>query len=142
MISKTAEYALRSVIYLAQHEAEGAVPATDVARALGVPANYLAKILHALARVGLVVSQRGPGGGFQLARPARAVSLADVIEPFDDVAGRRECLLGRAHCSDRTACAVHDRWKEVHGRVSRFFQGTTVAELLEVGTPSETRVSS
>lgn len=133
MISKTAEYALRSVIYLAEQEARGLVPATDVAAALGVPANYLSKILHTLGRQGLVVSQRGPNGGFRLARPAGEVTLAEVIEPFDQIAARRDCLLGRPQCSDATACAVHERWKEVHARVSSFFQGTKVSQLLGSG---------
>lgn len=133
MISKTAEYALRSVIYLAEQEARGLVPAMEVAAALGVPANYLSKILHTLGRQGLVVSQRGPNGGFRLARPAGEVTLAEVIEPFDQIAARRECLLGRPQCADATACAVHERWKEVHARVSSFFQGTKVSQLLGSG---------
>lgn len=133
MISKTAEYALRSVIYLAEQGKGGSVAAVDVAEALGVPANYLSKILHALARAGLVASQRGPGGGFQLAREPEAISLAEIIEPFDDIAARRQCLLGRPECSESGACAVHHRWKEVSDGVWRFFQGTTVAHLLGGG---------
>lgn len=141
VISKTAEYALRAVIYLAEQEARGPVPATDVAAALGVPANYLSKILHALGRQGLVVSQRGPNGGFRLARPAVEVTLAEVIEPFDQIAARGDCLLGRPQCSDATACAVHERWKEVHARVSSFFRGTKVSQLLGSGLAAGSRAA-
>lgn len=53
-----------------------------------------------------------------------------MIEPFDSLSSRRECLLGRLECSDGNPCAAHDRWKRVHDQVSRFFRETTVAELV------------
>lgn len=131
MLSQTAEYALRAVLYLARRAGDGPVRVDEVASALSVPRNYLSKILHVLARGGVLSSTRGPHGGFELAVPAESLLLADVVGAFDDLESRGVCLLGRASCSDRSPCGAHHRWKEVSEVVGSFFRDTTVAELFE-----------
>ncbi len=130
MLSQTAEYALRAVLYLAQRADEGSVRVGEMAQALRIPHNYLSKILHRLARAGVLASTRGKAGGFQLAVAAERLRLSEIVAPFDRVDERRRCLLGRPQCSDRTACAAHSRWKDVADSVATFFRETTVAELL------------
>lgn len=139
MITKTAEYALRATLFLAGRPLDETIRAADIAETLQVPANYLSKILHTLGRAGVVHSERGRHGGFRLARAAGELSLADVIEPFDQLAERRECLLGRAECTDGDPCTAHSQWKAVHGLVTRFFQNTTLADLRERSPATATR---
>ena len=134
MISKTEEYALRAVVYLAQHNEEGSCRAGDIAESTEIPANYLSKILHQLGRHRIVDSERGRHGGFQLARPAAEISLADVIEPFGSLTDRGRCLLGRRECSDESPCGAHERWKEVRAATVAFFAGTTIADVMGTGT--------
>jgi Rrf2 family iron-sulfur cluster assembly transcriptional regulator len=134
MLSQTAEYALRTVLLIAERGAEAPVRVDRIAEELGVPRNYLSKTLHQLARAGVLSSSRGPGGGFRLAVPPARLRLVRVIEPFDDIGGGRRCLLGRPVCSDRTACRAHERWKATGEALAAFFQDTTVAELLREGT--------
>lgn len=130
MLSQTAEYALRAVLAIAA-EADGpAVGAGRLAGVLGIPQNYLSKTLHQLARVGVLESTRGKLGGFRLARPAEQISLLDVVQPFDDVTGRRTCLMGRAICSDHNACIAHERWKLVAEQMAEFFRETKVGDLV------------
>lgn len=133
MLSQTAEYALRAVLHLAQHSSHRPVRVGEMATALRIPHNYLSKILHQLARAGVLLSLRGKAGGFRLAVPPDRLPLSAVVMPFDRVDDRRRCLLGRPQCSDRTACAAHTRWKEVADTVAQFFRDTTVADLLEHG---------
>lgn len=131
MLSHTAEYALRAVLYLAQSEdADRFVQVGEIAPALRIPRNYLSKILHLLTRHGVLVSTRGRLGGFRLAAAPDRLYLATVVSPFGRLGETRHCLLGRPECSDRTACAAHARWKDVAERVAAFFRETTVAELL------------
>lgn len=130
MLSNTAEYALRAVLHLADCSRERPVQASEVAKALDLPTNYLSKILHRLTQEGILDSRRGPQGGFRLAEAPRELTLARVIEPFDALTARRECLLGRPRCTDEAPCPAHDRWKQVFGEVREFFEGTTVADLL------------
>jgi Rrf2 family protein len=130
MLSQTAEYALRAVLTIAQQPKGAPVGANRLAAVLAIPQNYLSKTLHQLARAGVLDSTRGKLGGFRLARPADRISLLDVVTPFDDVTGRRTCLMGRPVCSDQNSCAAHARWKDVAERTAQFFSETTVADLL------------
>ena len=129
MLSQTAEYALRAVLYVAQH-GDRLVQVSEMAQALRIPRNYLSKIVHALARARVLESTRGKAGGFRLASPPNRLHVVQVVAPFDRLSEKRHCLLGRPQCSDRTACAAHTRWKEVAERVAGFFRETTVAELM------------
>ncbi len=129
ILSQTATYALRAALCLAESDARGPVRVDDIAESLDVPRNYLSKILHALARGGVLVSTRGPGGGFQLSRPARETTLSAVIEHFDAFPTTTACLLGRGECSDLDPCAAHHHWKSVSLSVIRFFDETSLADL-------------
>ena len=130
MLSQTAEYALRGVLYLAEHASERPVPVDRIAQDLDIPRNYLSKVLHTLGKRNVLLSSRGPHGGFALAIPPERLSLLEVVEPFDELDARSECLLGRTRCSDASPCAAHHRWKVVSDHVSSFFRDTTVQELI------------
>lgn len=129
MLSKSAEYALRALHCLAYLPGGSPVPAARLAEHVDVPENYLSKLLHRLQQEGILRSRRGRGGGFSLARRPGAIALADVVRPFDSGVVRRHCLLGRPECRDDAPCAAHEEWLEVAGRVRRFFDETTLADL-------------
>ena len=139
ILSQTALYALRATLCLAGQEPSEPVRVDDIAERLDVPRNYLSKILHALARAGVLSSSRGPGGGFRLARPAAELMLADVAELFDQVPDEPFCLLGRSECSDVTPCAAHEHWRSVSVAVSDFFRRTSIADLSLLPTASTGR---
>jgi Rrf2 family protein len=128
-ISGTSQYAIRAVVYVARHGVAAPVRVGPTAAALDVPRNYLSKTLHVLARAGVLKSERGPHGGFQLAVPAGRLTLAQVTAPFEDVA-TRHCLLGRAHCGGARACAAHAGWSAVSTSLQTYFARTTIADLL------------
>jgi Rrf2 family protein len=144
MLNQTAEYALRAVIHLAERDAHEPVRVGDIAEALAVPQNYLSKVLHLLARDGLLTSMRGPAGGFALRRPAGQILLADVISPFDPIDDR--CLLMRRKCSEIDPCTAHHEWKLVASQLRRFFRQTSVADLIrsasEAGRPAHVLLGS
>jgi len=110
--SPTCQHALRALIYLAEKNSPGPVLVREIAAEANVPHPSLAKILHSLRGRGLVRSTKGPGGGYQLARPGNQVRVVEVIEAVD---GRVEldsvCVLGLDTCSDEAPCALHDVWK-------------------------------
>lgn len=133
ILSQTAVYALRAAMYLAEAPPDRPVRVDDIARALDVPRNYLSKILNVMAHAGMVTSTRGRLGGFRMGHAPDALALADVIAPFDHLAGASWCLLGGERCSDATPCAAHARWKGVSATVRDFLDGTTVADLTRGG---------
>lgn len=130
MLSQTAEYALRAVLTIAAEPEGRLVGANRLAADLGIPQNYLSKTLHQLAKVGVLESTRGKLGGFRLAKAADRISLLDIVGPFDDITGRRSCLMGRASCSDNSPCPAHSRWKAVAEKQAEFFRETTVGDLV------------
>jgi Rrf2 family protein len=136
MLSGTAEYALRAVVYIARRDAETPVQADELAEAVDVPRNYLGKVLHQLVRGRILRSTRGKHGGFRLARSPRDLTLLEIASLFDRIEGRRRCLLGRPECSDTNPCPVHHRWRETSEQISRFFRETTLADVIgdEAGT--------
>jgi Rrf2 family protein len=130
MFSGTAVYALRAVVYLAEHSEERPVRVAEMAGNLEVPQNYLAKILNELVRSEILTSTRGKHGGFQLAVQPDELSLLTVVSPFDRIEQNRRCLLGKAECSDDSPCPAHHRWKELGTQLAAFVRETTVADLL------------
>lgn len=132
LLSQTAEYALRAVVALAQRDGEVPMQAMELAQVTGVPEHYLRKVLHDLVRAGVLRSTRGKHGGFDLAVPAEQLSLLSVVSRFDAISERRRCLLGRFECSDADPCPAHEHWRATAEHVARFFQSTTVADV--VGT--------
>lgn len=133
MITKTGLHAVRAVVALAKLPAGSFAGAAHVAKEIGAPQNYLAKLLQILAREGIVESQKGLGGGFRLARDPRKISLLEVVEPIEHVSRWAGCILGHAECNDNAPCAIHDRWKTVRNAYLRLLKGTTIAELAAKG---------
>jgi Rrf2 family transcriptional regulator, iron-sulfur cluster assembly transcription factor len=135
MLSQTSEHALRAVLFLAQRPEGQPAAAESISDALGAPRNYLAKTLQALARRGIVASMRGPSGGFWLNVPADRLTLAEVIEAFEEPRTRGVCLMGGKPCHDEKPCSVHFRWKAVSQDAWAPLRDTTIAHLLGHSLP-------
>lgn len=128
MISQTAEYALRAVVYLAENTGPGQTTG-QISQATQIPGAYLSKVLQQLAKASVVQSQRGLGGGFSLLRTADSLTVLDVVNAVDPVQRIRECPLAlEAHAAQ--LCALHRRLDEAIALVERVFGQTTIEDLL------------
>lgn len=135
MISRTAEYALRAIVYLADQGGK-ALTSQQIAEATRVPAGYLSKVLQSLGRAGLVVSQRGLHGGFTLGPEPEEISVLTVINAVDPIQRIHRCPLGvKSH--ENQLCPLHQRLDSVMEMVEQAFGETSVAELL--GDPGRIR---
>lgn len=131
MISQTNEYALRAMIHLAGLKPGATVNSETVAARTKVPQGYLSKILRDLVLVGLVKSQRGPNGGFCLARPASKTSILDIITAVDPIHRIHHCPLGNpAHVK---LCPLHQRLDDAFAQIERSLGETTLEELTTEG---------
>lgn len=128
MISKTAQYALSILRALADRPGER-IQGRDIARETGVPAGYLAKIMSRLAHEGFVDGQKGWGGGFRLNPQGAKKPLLHVIELFDGLPDRHECLFGLRRCSESAPCPLHGRWDEIRTSFRRMLSRTKVSQL-------------
>lgn len=129
MISRTAEYALRAIVCLADQKGN-ALTTQQIAEFTRVPAGYLSKVLQALGRAELVVSQRGLHGGFSLGAAPEDISVLDVINAVDPIQRIRKCPLGVKAHADGKLCPLHRRIDNAMEMVEQAFGATTMAELL------------
>ncbi len=126
-ISDRASLAVHLMLTLAL-EPESRRTTPEVARALGVSENHLAKVRQRLAREGLLEASRGPAGGARLARAPEAITLLDVIEAVEGPLTEPTCLLGAPVCG-KERCLLGPLTAELHGRAAAFLSTTTLADL-------------
>lgn len=128
MLSQGVGYAVTAMGYIASAGGKP-VLVKEIAEAGQIPAAYLAKLIHSLARKGLVLTQRGVGGGVTLARPATNITLHDMCVALEDPIVLPACMLGNAECSDARSCPAHRFWTEHRGQMDEFLRSTTIADI-------------
>lgn len=132
MLSQTIEYALRAMTHLASTERGHAFNSETIAERTKVPKGYLSKILRDLVVAELIVSQRGPNGGFSLARAPDKITILDVVNAVDPIQRIKKCPLGNpAHIQ---LCPLHRRLDDAIAMIEREFKRTSLAEVLETNS--------
>ena len=129
ILSRTSQYAVQALIYMATQPSDTPVLNKDIAAQLNVPAPYLAKILQSLAKGDLLYSYRGRMGGFCLKENGLSMSLMDILLQTEGPAFTQSCFLGLKKCSDETACPVHFRWLPVKEKIVGLLKETTLDKL-------------
>ena len=129
ILSRTSQYAVQALIYMATRSSATPVLNKDIATQLGVPAPYLAKILQGLAKGNLLFSFRGRLGGFCLREEGNKITLMQILLLTEGPAFTQSCLLGLKKCSDETACPLHFRWVPVKKKIIDMLQDTTLEKL-------------
>ncbi len=127
-IAKLTDYATGLMTQMA-HQPGRWVSAQQLAVELGLPAPTVARLLKLLGRAGLVVSQRGKGGGYGLARPAREISVAEVIAAIEGPVALTECALGDGRCSLERDCATRANWRVINQAVQVALEAVSLADL-------------
>ena len=108
MLSKSSKYAIRAVLYIANHtNNKNKIGSKEVAKQLTIPAPFLAKTLQELTKKEIISSIKGPHGGFFLTTENNQKSLLDIIECIDGIHKFDECFLGQHECNDESPCVVH-----------------------------------
>lgn len=128
MISRTVEYALRAVVWLATQPGSPRT-ARQIAEITHVPTNYLAKVLQTLVDAGIVRSQRGLGGGFTIARDPSKLTVLEVVNAVDPLERIRSCPLDLPAHAVRL-CSLHQRLDDVMASVERAFAASPISDLL------------
>jgi Rrf2 family nitric oxide-sensitive transcriptional repressor len=127
MLSKTAEYALRTTVWLAQSPQQPA-SADHLAEVTQVPRRYLHKVVQDLVHAGLVRSQPGPGGGYCLARFPDTITILDVVNAVAPLERIRHCPLGLS--SHTKLCPLHKELDRVYAHAEEALGRVTLAKLV------------
>lgn len=132
MFSKTCEYALRAVIYLVRHSQNKQKSSIkDIAKGIGSPEYFIAKILQSLGKKGYVSSVKGPSGGFYLNEAQQKQSVRDIIIEIDGDKIFSSCVLGLSECSETHPCPMHNDFKPLRENIKILLNEYTLKHFLE-----------
>lgn len=141
IISRTSQYAVQALIYIATQETGKLVLNREIAERLNVPAPYLAKIMQQLCRGGVLDSFRGRSGGFCLKTDASQINLMQILLETEGHEFTKGCVLGLKRCSDETACPMHSRWMPIKQHILDLLQDQTLDKLAHAVINGKYRIS-
>lgn len=137
IFSRQCEYALQAVLYLALKPEGVASPLKEMTDKLKIPHHFLGKILQSLTYKRLLISQKGPRGGFALRLPAREITLLQIVEAIDGTGFMENCVLGFPKCGGKNPCSVHEEWKTLRDGIYEMLVSRNVAQLAHEITKPE-----
>jgi Rrf2 family protein len=132
MFSKACEYGIRAMMYIAQKSKAGErVGIKEISKGIDSPEPFMAKILQDLSRKGLVLSIKGPNGGFYMDSIHKRISLADIVSAIDGNQVFDGCGLGLKACNERRPCPIHYDFKALRSKLKSMLESTQIEEFTE-----------
>ncbi len=130
-------YAVTAMLDLALHNGGDPVSLAEISERQDISLSYLEQLFSKLRRAGLVVSMRGPGGGYQLNGQPSDIVIADIISAVDDSVDATRCG-GMSDCQDNRRCLTHDLWTDLSNQIRLFLSEITLADMTERSDVKET----
>jgi len=121
-------YAVTAMLDLALHTGEQPVSLAEISERQDISLSYLEQLFSKLRKAGLVVSMRGPGGGYQLNGSPEDVAIADIISAVDESVDATRCG-GMGDCQDNKPCLTHDLWMDLSNQIRMFLSEITLADM-------------
>lgn len=142
MLSQKTRYTIRALMHLADKYQQGLVPLTDIAEAQNIPAKFLTVILSEMSRAGLVVSQRGRDGGYELALPPVDISYGDIIRISRGSLALVPCASRFAHekcknCLEESDCRMRALMLQVRDETAAVLDRISLADPIDMGVMAE-----
>ncbi|MDX1586290.1 MAG: Rrf2 family transcriptional regulator [Balneolaceae bacterium] len=132
MFSASCHYGLQAMFYIALHSTdEKNVDLNRIAEEKNIPKHFLSKILQLLVKDKLLVSMKGPNGGYRLSRPADEITLLEIVEAIDGLDIFDQCGIGFRKCNPDNPCPIHHDYKRIRDRVYKLFEVKTLVSLNE-----------
>lgn len=129
MISKSSLEAIQALVELAKLPKGKYEGAGSIARRINAPPNYLGKILQKLVLYGVVVSQKGLGGGFRLGKSPDKITIYEIVKCLEDMDRWTRCFMRRSQCPGASPCRVHSKWKAIREKNLNFLKDLTVSNI-------------
>ena len=134
-LSSMADYAVVAMRAASLHCGGQRTNASEIADETGLPLPTVQKLVSRLSAAGLLRSVRGAGGGFRLARPAAAITVADIVEAVEGPIAMTACTDGHTDCAIEQNCAARPHWPQVNRAIRGALNGITLAALAEEPAP-------
>ena len=122
-------FAVTAMVDLALRQNRGPVTLAAISERQHISLSYLEQLFGKLRRAGLVSSVRGPGGGYNLAQPANAITVAGIVSAVDEPLDATQCA-GKENCHDDKRCMTHDLWATLNEKMHEYLSSVTLADLV------------
>lgn len=130
MFSKSTEYALRAVVFLARNINENKrFGKKEIASRLGFPEPYLAKVLQRLVKKSIIKSVKGPNGGFYATEKTLTISLLDIIDANEGLSFFSRCGMGLVECDHEKPCPIHHEYDVVRQELYKILSGKKIKDI-------------
>jgi Rrf2 family protein len=129
-ITRQADYALRTVLYLVRLGEEKRASTNQIAREQGIPTSFLAKIISQLSIAGILQTSRGARGGVALTRPPEKITLLEVVEAIDGPIWLNDCVNDPSVCIFGETCPLHKIWCQVQGELTTRLKNTNFGQVI------------
>ena len=133
-LSKSSQYAIRILAYMADNRDTKILNATDLSENLQIPYKFLTKIMTEVVKSGLVVSSRGRDGGYSFEKLPSEIIVSDILDIFHDSIKDEQCVLGIGFCDNVCKCALHDQWMEPKLLLQKMFRESTLEAIAGQGS--------
>lgn len=131
IFSRSCEYALQAVMYIAMQPRNQMVLLKEVAEKVNIPKHFLGKILQKLAKSGLLDSQKGPNGGFALYETPNKITALMIIEAIDGLDLVNKCVAGFPECHREDPCPFHEEWALIRNNIKDMLEKETIEKLMQ-----------
>ena len=139
-ITLACEYAIRAMLYLANKESKDLVQTKDIATFGEIPKPFLQKILNKLAKSSLIIAVRGINGGVKLSKPAKDISLLEIIEAIEGRIFFNQCFFEPDFCHRTNWCSVHAVWSEAQNTVRKILKSKSLEYLVDINNKNSCKV--
>ena len=133
-LTKAGEYGVRCILYLARNGDGKVVGRVKIAKAMGIPEQFLGKIAQQLSRSGFIEIIRGAKGGYRLLTPPDQLTLLDVVEAITGEILLNDCLMSSVSCFRSPDCAIHRVWDKARKQLRETLKEATFAKILKEET--------
>ncbi|HQN64287.1 MAG TPA: Rrf2 family transcriptional regulator [Methylophilus sp.] len=124
-------FAVTAMLDLALLEAEKPVTLAGISERQDISLSYLEQLFSRLRKQGLVLSVRGPGGGYRIAKPHKEISVSDIITAVDEQIDATQCG-GNENCHEDGPCMTHDLWASLNQKILDYLSGVTLADMVRM----------
>ena len=132
MFSKSTEYAIRAIIFLALRATDNKLIGTaDIARELDFPEAFLGKVLQNLVKKNLIVSVKGPGGGFYVQDETCKHTILNIVEILEGLDFLNKCGLGMHTCDDKNPCPIHEEYHPIKEKIRNALSSKSIMTIKE-----------
>lgn len=130
MFSRACEYAIQALLDLAERPPGDYTPVREVAEQSKIPYHFLGKIVQQLTKRGVLIANKGPGGGIALSNPADEITLIQIVEAIDGLDITTRCLMGLPACHDAVPCPLHIEWGKNRAQIMEMLTQKTLKQLV------------